>query len=160
METFFFTPAREVREDLMTRKDAGHYAGKHGPGDSVDPVLKKALLRRASEGEVACAVAFEVAKELGVLPAAVGRAADLMELRIVKCQLGLFGYLPEKSIIKPAASVSPDLEKAIIAGLVNDRLPCQTAWDIAHQLGIQKMKVSAACDAMGIKIKPCQLGAF
>jgi hypothetical protein len=53
-----------------------------------------------------------------------------------------------------------DLEEAILAGLVNERVPCRTAWDISNQLGIHKMEVSAACDAMGIKIKPCQLGAF
>jgi len=90
----------------------------------------------------------------------VGQAADLVELRLVKCQLGLFGYRPEKKIVKPAASVGPDLEEAILAGLVNERLPCKTAWDISEQLGIQKMKVSAACDAMDVKIKQCQLGAF
>jgi len=67
---------------------------------------------------------------------------------------------PKKSIVKPAASVTPELERAILAGLVNDRLPCKTAWDTAKELGIHKMKVSAACDAMRIKIRPCQLGAF
>jgi hypothetical protein len=81
-------------------------------------------------------------------------------LRLVKCQLGLFGYHPEKKIVKPAASVRLDLEEAILAGLANERLPCQTAWLISDQLSIDKMEVSAACDAMGIKIKPCQLGAF
>jgi hypothetical protein len=83
-----------------------------------------------------------------------------MELRLVKCQLGLFGYQPEKKIVKPALSVGANVEEAILAGLVNGRLPCKTAWDISQQLGIHKMKVSAACDAMGIKIRPCQLGAF
>jgi hypothetical protein len=72
----------------------------------------------------------------------------------------LFGYQPEKKIVKPAASLEPELEKTILGGLVNERLPCRTAWEIAEQQGIQKMRVSAACDAMGIKIKPCQLGAF
>ena len=144
----------------MGREDAGHYTRKHESGAVVDPVVRDVLLKRASVGELPCAVAFEIAKELGVLPDVVGRAADLLELRLVKCQLGLFGYRPEKSIVKPAASVSAELERTILAGLVNDRLPCKTAWDIARQLGIQKMKVSAACDAMRIKIAPCQLGAF
>jgi hypothetical protein len=145
---------------FMGRKDDGNYAKKHGPGAVVDPVLRDAILKQASEGKLPCALAFEVAKELGVLPEGVGEAADLLELRLIKCQIGLFGYRPEKSIVKPAASVSPELEKAILAGLVNDRLPCKTAWDIAKESGIQKMKVSSACDALGIKIGPCQLGAF
>jgi len=145
---------------LMGHKDAGHYARKHGPNAVVDPVLRDALLKRAAEGKLPCAVAFDMASRLGVSPDVVGRAADLLELRLVKCQLGLFGYRPEKSIVKPSASVAPELEKAILAGLANDRLPCKTAWKIAKQFGIHKMKVSAACDAMGIKIRPCQLGAF
>jgi hypothetical protein len=144
----------------MTDNNAGHYAGKHGTSAVIDPVVRDAVLKRASKGELPCAVAFELAKELRVLPDAVGRAADLLELRLVKCQLGLFGYRPEKSIVKPAASVSPELERATLAGLVNNRLPCKTAWIIADELGIRKMKVSAACDALSIKIAPCQLGAF
>ena len=144
----------------MSRKDAGHFARKHRPGVVVDTVLRDALLRRASEGNLACAAAFEVASELNVSPQAVGHAADLLEVRIVECQLGLFGYHPKKSIVRPAAAVPPELEKAILAGLVSERLPCKTAWDIAEELALRKMDVSAACDAMGVKIKPCQLGAF
>jgi len=44
--------------------------------------------------------------------------------------------------------------------MVDERLPCAAAWDIAAQAGISKMALSAACEALGIKIKPCQLGAF
>jgi hypothetical protein len=145
---------------LLSRSTTRGYAAKHGSGKAVDPVLRDTLLKASSGGQLSCARAFRVAEELGVSPAAVGQAADLMELRIVKCQLGLFGYYPEKKIVKPAASVGLDLEKAIRAGLVDERLPCKTAWDISRGLGLRKMRVSGACDAMGIKIKPCQLGAF
>jgi len=78
----------------------------------------------------------------------------------VKYRLGLFGYRPKKSIVRPAASVTSELEKAILTGLVNDRLPCKTAWEIPKQFGIHKMKVGAACDAMKIKVRPCQVRAF
>ena len=144
----------------MSHEEAGHYARKHGPGAVVDPAIREALMKRATHGELPCAVAFDVAKRFGVSPHAVGRTADLLEIRLVKCQIGLFGYRPKKSIVKPAKSVPPELEKVILAGLVNDRLPCKHAWEIADQLGIHKMKVSSACDALGIKIRPCQLGAF
>jgi hypothetical protein len=144
----------------MTDNNAGHYAGKHGTSAVIDPVVRDAVLKRAPKGELPCAVAFELAKELRVLPDAVGRAADLLELRLVKCQLGLFGYSPQKSIVKPAVSVSQELEEAILGGLINNRLPCKTAWDIAEQLRIQRMRISGACDALSIKIGPCQLGAF
>jgi len=132
----------------------------NGPETVVDPLLRDTLLKRGAGGKLPCAVAFDIAKQLGVLPDAIGLAADLLELRLVKCQLGLFGYRPKKSIVKPAGSVAPKLEKAIVASLVNDRLPCRSAWDIAKEFRIHKLKVSAACDAMKIKIRPCQLGAF
>lgn len=144
----------------MTHTDAGHYARKHGPDAVADPVIREALLKRAVDGKLPCAVAFDVVKRLGVTSAAVGRTADLMELRLVKCQLGLFGHARPKGLVKPAASVTPVLEKAIRRALVNDWLPCDIAWKIAETFRIHKMEVGAACDALGIKIRPCQLGAF
>ena len=144
----------------MRRKNDQDYAEKHGPDATVDPMLRAELMKRSSNGQIACARAFQVAAELRVSPGAVGQAADLIPLRLMKCQLGLFGYRPEKKIVKPAAFVGGDLEKAILAGLTDEHLPCKTAWEISEKIGIHKMKVSAACEAMGIKIKPCQLGAF
>jgi hypothetical protein len=144
----------------VTHEDAGRYARKHGKGAVMDPMIQGALLKRAPHGTLSCAIAFDVAKLVGVPPEAVGRTADLMELRLVKCQLGLFGYRPKKSIVKPPASVGPALKKAISEAIVGDRLACEHAWEVAQTLGIHKMKVSAACDYMKIKIRPCQLGAF
>jgi hypothetical protein len=144
----------------MSRSDEGHYAQKHGPGAVPDPEIRDALLGLTAEGRLPCALAFEVAKRLGASPAAIGRTADLMELRLTECQLGLFDYPPRKGVLKDRTSVSPGLEEAIRRGLVNDYLPCDRAWQISKAQGIQKMEVSAACDALGIKIKPCQLGAF
>lgn len=142
---------------------AGNKTTKDRVGELDDGTaqrLRQALLARVPAKELPCAVAFEVAKSVNVPPEAVGRAADDLELRLVKCQLGLFGYLPEKKIVKPASSVAPELKEAILAGLENERLPCSTAWQIGKNLGIRKMRVSAACDRMGVRIKPCQLGAF
>ena len=144
----------------MSRNERGQFARKHKPDTRIDPSLKSALLRQTTDGELPCAVAFELAKSLDVPPGAVGQAADLLELPLVKCQLGLFGYRPKKKIVKPAKVVAPELKKAILDGSQEDRLPCKTAWEIADALGIHKMKVSAACDALGVKVKPCQLGAF
>ena len=85
---------------------------------------------------------------------------DLLKIKLAKCQLGLFGYTPERVIVKPADKVSPELEYAIRGRLVDERLPCAQAWEIAEELSLKKMDVSCAAEALGIKIKPCQLGAF
>ncbi|MGM0453557.1 MAG: hypothetical protein ACQERN_10380 [Thermodesulfobacteriota bacterium] len=127
---------------------------------SHDARVRKMLTKRSKSGELACARAFGAAEELGVLPATVGRYADEMGLHLVKCQLGLFGYEPEKKIVQPRDSVSPELKAAISDGLADGRLPCAAAWEIADRLGLKKMDVSGACETLDIKIKPCQLGAF
>lgn len=136
------------------------YSKKHPEGITSNPEIQTALETRLTEQELPCAVAFEVASDLNVSPDEVGINADLLEIPLVKCQLGLFGYTPKKCIIKAADTVSDDLRAAIEQGLVNGRLPCAAAWKVAKNLGLRKMAVSSACEGLGIKIGPCQLGAF
>ena len=101
-----------------------------------------------------------IAKEQRVAPEEAGRTLDLIEISIEKCLLGLFGYGPQKKIVRPAESVSAELEKAISANLTDGRLPCVKAWNIADTLHLSKMDVAAACEKLGMKISRCQLGAF
>jgi hypothetical protein len=144
----------------MTHNQAGNYKSKH-PGDiKIDERISPELSKSVREGEVVCADAWRIATELGVPMSEIGVGMDLMEIRIKRCMLGLFGYPEGKVVIRPATAISPQLEADIQASLVNGRLPCKTAWDIADRLKISKLEVSSACEAMKIKIKPCQLGAF
>ena len=125
-----------------------------------DPRIRERLAERAPDGELPCAVAFALAEDLETSPAAIGAWADELQIRLVKCQLGLFGYTPDKKIVKPRKSVPDELRQAIGERLENGRLPCRAAFAVAGQLGIRKMDVSGACETLGVKIKPCQLGAF
>lgn len=136
------------------------FSEKYGPDEKPDPLIQEQILKRTQKNELACAVAFEIADGLGKKPSEVGKVADLMEYRLVKCQLGLFGYKPDHSILKAKLPEDNKIVQAIKEGMVNDRLPCQIAWEIAARFGVPKMTVSRACEALGIKIKPCQLGAF
>jgi hypothetical protein len=79
---------------------------------------------------------------------------------LVKCQLGLFGYTPEKKIVKPKATENPDLASAIRDARVDGKLSCENAWEIARRFDVSKMRVSSVCEQLKIKVKPCQLGAF
>jgi hypothetical protein len=144
----------------MAHRDAGNYSAKHGSESSLNREIAKAVEKRAVRGEITCADAFAIAAELHVPPGEVGIAIDLMEIRISKCQLGLFGYGAEKIVVKPAETISMELEKAIRAALLNGRLPCAVGWEIAQVFNISRMNISSACEAIKIKIKPCQLGAF
>jgi hypothetical protein len=138
----------------------GVHAHASTPPAPLDAALTDALRRQAREGELPCAVAFKLASDLGRVPADIGQAADQLDIRLVKCQLGLFGYSPEKKIVQAAPAADPAMETAIREKLENGRLACRSAWEIAAALHVPKMAVSAACEAMQIKIKPCQLGAF
>ena len=144
----------------MTKDKDGHFARKHPSDSEIDPRVIEALKQQAADGKLPCAVAFKVASELGVTPGLVGKTADLLELRLRKCQLGLFGYEPDKRIVKPAETVSEALETCILKELTDNRLSCEKAWEIAKKLGLTKMAVSSACEHLSIKINACQLGAF
>ena len=133
---------------------------KHKNDNQPDPAISQEIQLRLRKDALACAVAFDIAGKLGCAPAEVGRTADMLQISLVKCQLGLFGYKPQKKIVDSRMPQEPALGDAIRDGLVDDRLPCKTAWRIAAQFGVPKMTVSSACEALGIKIKPCQLGAF
>jgi hypothetical protein len=144
----------------MTHSDAGRYSAKHAPGGSPDEKIAGAVREKAAKGALPCAEAERIGAALGVKLEEVGRTLDLLELRIGRCQLGLFGYGPERKAVHPAESVAPDLGEAIRGRLADGRLPCKAAWEIAAELGITRMGVSAACETQKIRIKPCQLGAF
>ena len=144
----------------MSLEQGNHFAKKHQGNLKIDPSIKEAVLKRSKEGKLPCAVAFEIAKELGVEAAEVGKTVDLLNFRLMKCQLGLFGYLPQKKIIKPQTTDNQDLKDAISNALVDGRLPCRNAWDIAAEFNIRKMTISSIAEAMNIKIRPCQIGAF
>ncbi|MEW6442773.1 MAG: hypothetical protein AB1640_17685 [bacterium] len=146
----------------MAHEDAPHYSRKHPSGERPDQRLAEAVRKKAVRSTIACSAAFEIVSESGAEPSRVGRTIDLLEVRLVRCQLGLFGY-PSKEggkALEPAATVSPELEKAIREKLADGRLACADAWAIAEALGLRRMEVSSAAEKLGVRIKPCQLGAF
>jgi hypothetical protein len=146
----------------MTRKEKASFGkGNAGPsGESIDPRLSESLQSRANESGLACAAAFAVASEIGVSPRTVGEAMDQLQIPIIKCQLGLFGYAPKKKIVKPAETMTADEEKAVRQALVNGKLPCATCWQLAATFGKTRLEMASVCEGLAVKISPCQLGAF
>jgi len=144
----------------MVHQDAGHYADKH-PDGKIDKKIAGAIGLKERLGRITCVAAHVIAKKLGCAPEKVGMNIDLLEKRIRRCQLGLFGYDRKKTKwVKPAAMVTEKLETAIRGAMDGDRLTCQAAWDLAKKMNLTKLEVSSACEALGIKISDCQLGAF
>lgn len=136
------------------------FSTKHPKNKTLDPTVENAVKHLEKNGELPCALAFDIAQKITVCPKDVGIALDLMNIRLTKCQLGLFGYKPTKKIVTPLTSVEPALKEEITKAAANNRVACEIIWDIASRLNVRKMTVSSACESLGIKIKPCQLGAF
>ena len=144
----------------MTHKDKGGYAKKRSPELKLIPAIAEAVKQGVSDGKISCTASFKVAGKLKVTPGEVGATIDLLEIPIIKCQLGLFGYDPPDKGVTAAETVSPAMEAAIRESLVKGKLPCASSWEIAAKFKIAKREISSACEALKIKISSCQLGTF
>ena len=148
-------------ENRMTHEYEGHYRKKHDPNIEPSPTLVKLIRERAKGDRLPCGSAFTVAEMARVTPSEVGRVADLLEIKITECQLGLFGHKADRrNIVRPAQTVSSQLEETLRGRLANGRLPCESAWDVARHFGMSKLEVTAACEKLGIRLVSCQLGTF
>ncbi|MDP6043268.1 MAG: hypothetical protein QGG79_01235 [Dehalococcoidales bacterium] len=56
--------------------------------------------------------------------------------------------------------MSADLEGKIKSSLVDDRLPCAVAFQIAREVKVSPREVGEAANRLSIKISHCQLGCF
>ncbi|MBN1548122.1 MAG: hypothetical protein JW902_15830 [Syntrophaceae bacterium] len=144
----------------MAHQDKGHYAAKHPAATQLDEQIAELIRKKAKDNVITCVEAVSIAGETGKTIREVGVNLDLLETRISFCQMGLFGHSPDKRVVRAAETVDETLKQAIETRLQNGRLSCADSWKIADQFNLPKMAVSRACEALKIKIKPCQLGAF
>ena len=144
----------------MAHEDKGKYFKKHPEGTKIDDDLKKEILEKVKNNNFSCKKAEEIASELGFSLEETGKAIDILNINIIKCQLGLFGYGETKKVVQPAKETTPELKESITAAVKDEMISCVAAWEISGKLNISRLKVASACEALQIKIKPCQLGAF
>jgi len=147
----------------MTHPPTGKFAAKHPPGEVPNSRIAKSVVAHLVSGKLSCAAATLVAKELGVPLSEVGKTADLMEIRVYGCLLGLFGQeelAGEKKLITTVESVPDEMKQAILSRSVGDAMDCLTTWQIAEETGCGLTKIMSYCEKLGIKITRCQLGAF
>jgi hypothetical protein len=116
------------------------------------------------KGKLPCAVAHFIAAYLSIDPIEVGRVATQTGVRLYECQLGLFGYgrkgKSEYKITGRKVEVEKDVLDLIKAHVINGRISCARLWEIADSQGIIRAEAGNAADGLGIKVSPCQLGAF
>jgi hypothetical protein len=149
-----------ISKVMISEDSSKKFADKHRPDAKPDSFIKYEILKHSLNSELSCTSAFLIAKELNVSPDKVGMIADFIHCRLVKCQMGLFGYRPDKKIVKPVKTANQNLKNTITDNLVEGKLACKIAWDIASRFKVNKMTVSSICEDMNIKINECQLGAF
>jgi hypothetical protein len=130
----------------------------------MDDTLHQAMLTRLDAGHLPCAQAFAIAQALALDPLAVGRAADEADIRISCCQLGLFGYGPKAEgkhkIVHAMDDVPEHLSALLRAGAEGGEIPCASVWHAAAELHVSRLEAAGACEAMGLRVSPCQLGCF
>jgi len=143
----------------MTHEDKGHYANKH-QGKNIDETISNKINLLVDNGNLSCAAAHRIARELNISPRDIGVQTDLLEYRISQCQLGLFGYSSGKKKIDPDIEVSQNLMDALNKAACDNRISCSQCWEIASAMKMKKLDIGSACEKKDVRIKPCQLGAF
>jgi hypothetical protein len=141
------------------------YSDRQTPEDfTSDPKVAAAIRERLVGGMLSCSAAFTIVHALDVEPLEVGWTANSIEVRLTRCQLGLFGYPGKQgwdTYNVPSLPVPPGLPEAI-EGARDDEgnLPCSTAWELASRFEASRMLVGYVANTLDVKITPCQLGAF
>lgn len=126
--------------------------------------IREMIAANPVKGRLGCAVAHYIAAYLKVEPSLVGSTATRMGVKIDQCQLGLFGYgrkgISGYKIVGRKVEVGDAVLEAIKEASDRGRISCLKLWEIAEREGIARAEAGNAADALGIKISPCQLGAF
>jgi hypothetical protein len=113
-------------------------------------------------GRLPCSLAFRAAGETGLTPAQIREAADRADVRISRCQLGLFGFeeFGEKRLFECVPDVSEDLRTALLAAAVSKTISCADAWTLADDLGVPRLLLNTVASRLDLRIVRCQLGCF
>lgn len=143
----------------MGHEDSGSYADKH-PHKNIDRAVADRLRQQAKNNCITCAAAHRTAGAVPLSPEEIGVQVDLLEYRIIECQMGLFGYPDKKKRVDPGIDLPGDLETALIRSSSHGRISCRECWEIAARFKVKRVDIGSACEKMEIRIKPCQLGAF
>ena len=126
--------------------------------------IKDLIAVNPVKGALPCAVAHFIAAWAKADPVEVGRAATDLGVKLDQCQLGLFGYgrkgKSEYKIVGRKVEVGQEVLDLIRSGAKDGRISCAKLWEIAAATGVMRAEAGNAADSMGIKVTPCQLGAF
>jgi hypothetical protein len=75
--------------EIVLSRAVGRLGGAYMSSE-VEERVTETVKGAAKEGRLPCAVALKLAEEMGITPLEVGKAANALGLKIVKCSLGCF----------------------------------------------------------------------
>ena len=127
--------------------------------------LEEMIRINPHQGMLPCPVAHYIASVLGVTPREVGDCATAIEVKLDLCQLGLFGYGRKVTrtgykILGRPVDVPEEALAQIKAAAKDGAIACIDLWAIAARFGFTRPEAGNAADSLGLKVSPCQLGAF
>ena len=133
--------------------------------DTRDTVSREIRSRLGARGELSCVAAHDVASALAVDPASIGTQVDEDEIRIVRCQLGLFGYAPEKGMpgykqLKKLDNLPEPAATEVQNAAVGGQISCSDLWSIGREQGLNRLDMGNLVETLGFKVSSCQLGCF
>jgi len=128
--------------------------------ENVEGGLEAELKASLVDGRLPCAVAFKVAKKLNITPRTVGDKANEMKVKIINCQLGFFAVEKATHSDLDDIPIAAEVQEKIQTSLINSKLPCSVAFQIAGELKVGRKQVGDTTTKLNIKIANCQLGCF
>ena len=124
--------------------------------------LEEILRERSSLLGIPCSTAFGIAEAEAVSATDVGEASNRIGVRIIHCQLGLFGYhaFGEKRVSIPLGNLPAEVTTTVREATDRGKLTCSDAWALAKRLGLPRPVVGQLAEDLEIRIVRCPLGCF
>ena len=119
--------------------------------------LVKASLK---DGYLSCPVAWVIAKKSNVPKIVVGEITDSLGIRITNCQLGCFKIEKTPYNNSSYSNINGEICNILKELHETDQLTCAKAFELARQFNLKSMVIANEVNAMGLKIRGCQLGCF
>jgi len=154
MRDFNEADRRKKMERVHIRENAGNLSKESL--SELESVVKASL----KDGYLPCPIAWGIAKKSNVPKIVVGDVADSLGIRVTNCQLGCFKI--EKTPYDNSSYSNIDGEICNILRELHEaeQLTCAKAFELARQFNLKPMVIASEVNAMGLKIRGCQLGCF